>query len=885
MGEQGITRRRFIGTGMVAGVALSVPMLRTRAAAAAAPVSGPLTAQALGVNTTDYDASFSDPVVPELLRRAGIGRIRYPGGGNADDYDWRATSTSALAWPQFMDELAEIAAAPMITVNYGQVALGPPVAAQWVRSALTFPNYSSATAVWVIGNEEYGPWETDQHPNPHTPDSYATFVRPYFEAMHAVDPATRVGFPMTIARTVAAGTGTWVADPDLWNRTVLGRNVDQVDFIDFHWYPIFGIPVLSNAELFQTVQRIPGALAYLQGILDAYGSKAPIVVSESNISQSEIVYNVQPVAALYAAATALTFLSHGAQSYMWWQVHNSDNMDGDFGFLSSATGTPGPSSTTITAPVAAGARSLVPAGAEGFFYGHRFTIGTGSRAESRKITALPGTTTLAAPAAPGQRNAKVAETSTLTTSGATTAYHQLFAPGTPVSIGTESNTVVSVGSAAGVGTLAAPAAAGERTVRIVGIGAGGQTIPVFMPPCFVPGAVLTIAGDAGSEEAQIATVGTSSSLGTTTVAPIAAGDQTIYVESVADTSTGVANYVGDPITIDTGDALEVRTITAVGVGAAAPTTLLTAASAGQRTVSLASTAGVTVGHPLLVGEGDSAELTSPVISVGAPGTGSGSAVTLADPLTRSQPAGATALDVGSGITVSAPLSHPHPNGVPARDAGTGLLLTAPLARSHASGSTVSTPGTGLQLAAPLRQLHPAGASITSNAITFTPALAHPHAAGTTISETGLAEPPLDTPLPAYWGFVLSSKLARPGARVVMLTSPSPSVLAYASYQQGGVSLMLINTDDSHSAEVKLDGPAQQWSPPARRPSSRPDPLSAQPLLTSYDYSLERPEIIEGAVAGDQLLRGIQLRPESIKVLTAEVTGVSQDLSIRTVRRM
>jgi hypothetical protein len=608
-------------------------------------------------------------------------------------------------------------------------------------------------------------------------------------------------------------------------------------------------------------------------------------VSESNISQSEIVYNVQPVAALYAAATALTFLSHGAQSYMWWQVHNSDNMDGDFGFLSSATGSPGPSSTTITAAVAAGARSLVPADADGFYYSHRFTIGAGSRAESRKITALPGATTLSVNAVAGQSNVKVAETSTLTTSGATTAYHQLFAPGTPVSIGAEGNTIVSVGSAAGDGTLAAPAAAGGRTVRIVGVGAGGQTIPVFMPPAFVPGAAVTIGSGSGSEQVQIATVGTASSLGTTTVAPIAAGDQTIYVQSVADTSTGVANYVGDPITIDTGGALEVRTITAVGVGAAGPTTLLAPASVGQLTVQLASTAGVTVGHPLLLGEGDSAELTSPITSVGDPGTGAGSGVTLARPLTSSQPAGATALDVGSGITVSAPLSQAHPSGVPTRDAGTGLVLAAPLRQSHASGTTVSTAGTGLQLATPLRQAHAAGASITSNGITFTPALAHPHPGGTTISETGLAEPPLDTPLPAYWGFVLSAKLARPGARVVMLSSPSPSVLAYASYEQAAVSLMLINTDDGQSAQVKLEGLGQPWSTRASRTTSRRDPLTAQPTLTSYDYSLERPEIIEDEVAVAELLHGIHLPPESIKVVTGEVSGAPQDVSVHTVRKL
>jgi hypothetical protein len=948
---KGLNRRGFLGWGAAGGGAVAlaglvrpVPALAAttargsadpatanatttsapgKAEQASAPAGGyQMSAQALGVNTTSGDGNFADAVVPGLLAAARIGRVRYPGGGGADLSNWQQ-STVALPWPEYMQLLAQIGAAPMITVNYGQLSQGPASAAAWVGSALTFANYSAKSAVWVLGNEEYGPWEFDQHPDPHTPQSFAVNVRPYFEAMHAVDPATRVGFPMTIDRTVSGGTGTWVADPDLWNRTVLKANADQVDFVDFHWYPIFGIPLLTNRQLFETVERIPGAVSYLRSILNEYDPGTPIVVSESNVSQSEIVYNAQPVAALYAVTTALRFLSLGAQSYMWWQVHNSDDMNGDFGFLSNGSGTPGPTATTLSAAAAAGARFISVTDASGLHYAHQFTIGSGSGQESRKITALPGSTTLAAAARPGDRTINVAETFTLTTEGADTNYQLYFAPGTPVNVDGESRVVESVGSAADSGTLAAPASAGDRTVRIVGTGMGGQSIPVFMPVGFVPGGKVTVGTGAAAETATIAQVGTSSSLGTTLVAPAAAGDTMLYVASVANSNTGIANYVGDPVTVDTGSAEEVRTIAAVGSSAASATTLLTAVQPGARTLYLANATGVAVGHPIMLDTGSNLEIVSAIASVGAQSTtqlaaaaaagatvvkvvsvagftdgqpiavdtgsalevrtiqsvgsagASGSGITLSTALSAAHSAGATVLDagtgvilsspvrsahaagaaaqdLGSGITLSAPLSRSHPIGAATRDAGSGLVLTSPLRRSHPDGAPITTAGTGITLDQPLTAAHSAGAAVASTAVTITPALASAHASGAAVSELGLKEPALDTPMPAYWGFVLASKMTAPGAALTEVTPAGASpVYAFASYLSGVESVCLVNTDDANPVTVSVTG------------------LSGG-SLTTWDYSLENPQVVQGTAAGSQARAGITLAPESIKILVGNV---------------
>jgi hypothetical protein len=857
--ENGLSRRKFTflggalgaaglvglapGTSFAAapgGAEASTPDAASAAGAAAGAQSVPTTAQSLGVNATGYDARFAAPEIPGLLRQAGIGLIRYPGGGNADSFDWR--TSGPITWPLFVQISGEIGSAPLITVNYGQKALGPDVARAWAADAVARPGWDSSTALWVIGNEGYGPWERDEHPDPHTPDSYARHARDFFQAVHSADPQARVGFPMSIDRTVAGGTGTWVPDPDLWNRTVLSRNRDQVDWIDFHWYPVFGIPVLSNAQIFETVRRIPGAMRHLTGVIAGCGSKAPIFVSESNISQSEVVYNAQPVAALYAAATALTFLSHGAHSFLWWQVHNTDNMNGDFGFLSDGTGAPGPSTTTLSAAAGAGAVRIDVATTAGFYYGHRFTIGTGARQESHKITAIGGSTRLAADAAPGSRTVKVDSIVP-------------FAAGSEITLGSgpgaETRTVTAVGTGAGTTALAAPAAPGDRTIRIVGEGMGGQSIPVFMPISLAPGARVVIGSGSTAETAVVDSVGTSSSLGTTTVVPLAPGDRTLYVASVANTNTGIAFYVGDPLTVGAGDRTETAVITAVGTAAAAAaTTLAAAARSGDRSVQLTDASTLTPGHALLIGTGDTAEQAL-VEAAGDPAAGAAT-VRLAAALRFDHAAADTSRDLGSGIVVSRPLRRAQPAGSPARDAGSGLRLTAPLRHAHPGGTAVTTDGTGITLDAPLAARHAAGETAAASGITFTPPLGADHPAGTSVDETGLKEPAPDTPMPAFWGYALTSLMTTPGSRISELPSPSPTVLAFQSFQPGRTAVMLLNTDDTRSTTAAVTGVVS----------------AGGSGLDVSRYGLEDPAVTEDTATVADLAHGIVLPPESITVLVS-----------------
>jgi hypothetical protein len=614
--------------------------------------SSVLGATALEINGATWDPNFADAAVPGLLSKAGIGLVRWPGGSYSDTYDFQTNTPGGnVTFSQFMSEIAAARAAPLITVNYGQASLGPSVAAAWVKDAKTFANYSDSTALWEVGNENYGPWEFDTHPAPHTPQSYATYALPYFTAMHAADPSAQIGFPYTLTRFQSAGTGTWVPDPSAWNDTVLRTDGAQIDFADVHWYPIFGNPALTPAEIMATVRKIPAAMRSVRATLNRYDPKAYVIAGESNISQTGITANEQPIAALYAAATALEFLSNGARSYGWWDIHNTPNMDQDFGFLSSGGSAPGPFTAGLTSPVSRGTWNLPTASTSGFTVGHTITIGEGASASRREITAVGGNTTLSAPAASGQGAIDVADAAP-------------FGPGAPVSIGTgpgaQQDTVTAVGTGASSTSLVAPAGPGQQVIRVAGTALGGQLTPVFMPPGFAPGAKVAIGSGTGAETATVKSVGTSSSLGTTTASAIPAGATAIHVTSVANTNTGVAFYVGDPVVVGSGSDPEVDTITSVG----------TAGPGGT---------GITLARPL-----------TKAYAAGVPVQDAGTGITLTQPLAKAHAAGDTVATPGTGITLARPLKSAEPAGTPI--ASSGITVTPAVGQSYPVGTTVTDPG-------------------------------------------------------------------------------------------------------------------------------------------------------------------------------------------------
>ena len=110
--------------------------------------------------------------------------------------------------------------------------------------------------------------------------------------------------------------------------------------------------------------------------------------------------------------------------------------------------------------------------------------------------------------------------------------------------------------------------------------------------------------------------------------------------------------VGDRITVDTGDNLETRTVTAVGTAGANGT-------------------GITVDAPLTIVHA----LGAPVRDLDRPGTG----VTFDSPLTQAHAGGATVSTPGTGITFTPALNSAHAAGASVTGSGNPLAALDPSA--------------------------------------------------------------------------------------------------------------------------------------------------------------------------------------------------------------
>jgi hypothetical protein len=122
-----------------------------------------------------------------------------------------------------------------------------------------------------------------------------------------------------------------------WNDTILQADAAGINCADVHWYPINGVPTESVQSIMELIDNIPAAAAEVHTALSTYDPSAYFVVGETNMSQTANAWNEQPVGALFAAANSMEWLSFGAQSVDWWDVHNYGTPTADFGMFSSAS--------------------------------------------------------------------------------------------------------------------------------------------------------------------------------------------------------------------------------------------------------------------------------------------------------------------------------------------------------------------------------------------------------------------------------------------------------------------------------------------------------------------------------------------------------------------
>ncbi len=289
----------------------------------------------LGVNTAAWDSNFTDPAIASDLSAGSIGLIRYPGGSWADQYLWQPNTVNGSVQPvdfaQYSSQVDAISGGQkFVTIDYGSDT--PASAGAWVKQSATA---GQGVSLWEIGNEEYGSWEADSHASPHTAASYATNALPYMQAMKSADPTAQICYDYAMDGSLAPGSG--VDGFQNWNDTILAADGSDINCADVHWYPINGTPAESVQSIMELVDNIPAAAAEVHSTLSSDDPGADFVVGETNMSQTANAWNEQPVGALFAAANALEWLSFGAQSVDWWDVHNYGSPTADFGMFSSAS--------------------------------------------------------------------------------------------------------------------------------------------------------------------------------------------------------------------------------------------------------------------------------------------------------------------------------------------------------------------------------------------------------------------------------------------------------------------------------------------------------------------------------------------------------------------
>jgi hypothetical protein len=195
-------------------------------------------------------------------------------------------------------------------------------------------------------------------------------------------------------------------------------------------------------------------------------------------------------------------------------------------------------------------------------------------------------------------------------------------------------------------------------------------------------------------------------------APASAGDTTVNVRS----TTGMT--AGDTVEIDTGADVETRRIVSVGTAASGNTTLwqplpegpYITIPAGSNSVPVASTGGFAVGQKVALGSGANLEVAT-VTAVGKPGTQAR--------LSAAAPAGATNIKVSSTTNISVgdrirlDIASPG-HGIEwvtvtavggSGANGTGLTLAAPLQYDHASNLPFSDWGTGISFSPATKFAH------------------------------------------------------------------------------------------------------------------------------------------------------------------------------------
>jgi alpha-N-arabinofuranosidase len=279
------------------------------------------------------------PDTMDLIKQLNPPMIRYPGGNFASGYHWedgigrkesrprrhdvawQAEESNQVGTDEFLSFCEEIGTEPYLVVNDGSGT--PEEAAQWVAYCNS-PEQTEAGKLraanghplpyhvkyWGVGNEVWGAWQIGTT----SAKEYVNRMKRFIVAMKKVDPSIKI---------IAVGNHPLTDDPDdpafLWNKEVLERSGELIDFLSWHIYQPEKEGWQESPdefELFKSICAAPLDIATYLNRVDAqikaagYSNKILQALDEWNVwlppkkgetSMHHVTYTMRD--ALYVAST------------------------------------------------------------------------------------------------------------------------------------------------------------------------------------------------------------------------------------------------------------------------------------------------------------------------------------------------------------------------------------------------------------------------------------------------------------------------------------------------------------------------------------------------------------------------------------------------------
>jgi alpha-N-arabinofuranosidase len=300
-----------------------------------------------GLNAAVWDGYFDTTYTSSALSELGTLILRFPGGSLSDEYHWATgkTLTNTWVWGTTFNNFVHIATnagvQAMITVNYGTGTSNE--AAAWVKSANVTNHFNFKN--WEIGNECYGTWETDSNTYSHDPYTYAVRASGYIALMKQADPTIKIGVPVVTGEDNSANgynshpaynarTGT---SHNGWTPVVLATLKSlgvTPDFLVHHVYPEY------QSDNDQTLLQASASWAIdasnlRQQITDYFGAggtNIELLCTENNADAgSQGKQSTGIVNGLYLADSLAQLMKTEFNGFIWWDLRNGSDTNGDFG--------------------------------------------------------------------------------------------------------------------------------------------------------------------------------------------------------------------------------------------------------------------------------------------------------------------------------------------------------------------------------------------------------------------------------------------------------------------------------------------------------------------------------------------------------------------------